>query len=79
MEEKRKDLTVSKQRQILNEIISQLNQSNPSFYYLSTSEIAYEIEQYIQNGENLNRDEIDILDGLDRSKIQMILSLHNAL
>lgn len=77
MEEKRRDLIVTKQRQLLNQIVAKLNQTNPSFYYSSTSEIAYEIEQFVEKGEGLSRDEIDVLEGLSRGDIQMILSLHN--
>lgn len=77
MEEKRKDLTATKQRELLNAIVTKLNESNPSFYYSSTSEIAYEIEQYIQRGEGLNREQVDVLGGLSRTDIQMVLSLHS--
>ena len=77
MEEKRKDLTVTKQKQLFNQIIGKLNQSDPSFYYSSTSEIAYQIELYINKGDDLSREELEVLNGLNRSKIQMILSLHN--
>ena len=77
MEEKRKDLTASKQRQLFNKIIAELNRSNPSFYYLSTSEIAYEIELFIKSGEGLTTTEMDILSDLNRTDIQMLLSLHN--
>ena len=76
MEEKHRDLIVNKQRQLLNVIVVRLNELNPSFYYLSTSEVAYEIEQYVQQAKELTRDEIELLSGLSRNDIQMILSLH---
>lgn len=78
MEEKHKDLIASKQKKLLADIIAKLNESHPSFYYLSTSEIAYEIEQYIQRGDGLNRDELEALKSLKRNDIQMILSLHSS-
>ena len=77
MEEKRKDLTASKQREYLTTIITELNKIDPSFYYASTSEIAYQIELYIQQGNNLGREELQALSNLDRNQIQMILSLHS--
>jgi len=77
MEEKHKDLISTRQRELLNSIVIKLSEIEPSFYYASTSEIAYEIERYLQRGEDLNRDEVDLLKGLDRNDIQMILSLHN--
>ena len=77
MEDKQRDLIVNKQRQLLNAIVVRLNELNPSFYYLSTSEVAYEIEQYVQQTKELTRDEIELLNGLSRNDIQMILSLHS--
>ncbi len=77
MEEKHKDLISTRQRELLNSIVTKLSEIDPSFYYASTSEIAYEIEQYLQRGSSLNRDEVDLLKGLNRNDIQMILSLHN--
>lgn len=76
MEEKRKDLTATKQKRLLNQVIAELNQSNPSFYYFSTSEISYEIELYIKSGGNLKRNELELLSGLNRNDIQMILSVN---
>lgn len=78
MEEKRRDLIVSKQKSLINDIVAKLSELHPSFYYSPTSEIAYEIHQYIQGGEGLSRDEIDILIELSRNDIQMILSLHSS-
>jgi hypothetical protein len=77
MEEKRKDLTASKQKQLINTIVARLSELHPSFYYSATSEIAYEIELYIGNGDGLSHDETEILKGLSRNDIQLILSLHS--
>ena len=77
MEEKRKDLIASKQKELVSNIVTKLSELHPSFYYSSTSEIAYEVERYIKNGEGLNREEMDSLQGLSRNDIQMILSLHS--
>ena len=77
MEEKRNDLTATKQRQLLNQIIAKLSQKDSSLYYSSTSEIAYQVELFIKQGDNVTRDELETLGGLNRNDIQMILSLHN--
>ena len=77
MEEKRNDLTATKQRQLLNQIIAKLSQKDSSLYYSSTSEIAYQVELFIKQGDNVTRDELETLVGLNRNDIQMILSLHN--
>jgi hypothetical protein len=77
MEEKRKDLIASKQKQLINTIVAKLSQLHPSFYYSATSEIAYEIERYIKQADGLSHDEIEVLKGLSRNDIQMILSLHS--
>jgi hypothetical protein len=77
MEEKRKDLIASKQKQLINTIVAKLSQRHPSFYYSATSEIAYEIELYIKQADGLSHDELEVLKGLSRNDIQMILSLHS--
>ena len=54
MEEKRKDLKSSKQKAIVTNILNILSEAHPSFYYLSTVEIATEIKQYIDNSGKLS-------------------------
>ncbi len=76
MEEKRQDLKSSKQKKIIVEIVSELNRTNPSFYYLSTSEIAAHVKVYIETAEELARTDKDIVIDLSRRDIQMLLSLH---
>lgn len=83
MEEKHKDLIASKQKELINTIVARLSELHPSFYYSATSEIAYEIELYIKNGDGssgqgLSHDETELLKDLSRNDIQMILSLHSA-
>ena len=77
MEEKRKDLEAAKQKELIYRIVSQLNELYPSLYYAATSEIAYQVEEAILAGQGLNHDESQLLKGLSRNDIQMILSLHN--
>ena len=77
MEEKHKDLIAVKQKALLTSIVATLNELHPSFYYSSTSEIAYEIERYVIDGSGLLHDEVELLKGLSRHDIQMMLSLHS--
>lgn len=77
MQEKRKDLKSSQQSKIITGLVNQLFEREPSFYYLSTIEIAIEIEKIITVSGNITTEEAEILKGLDHRDIQMLLSLHN--
>ena len=76
MEEKRKDLKNTHQKEIITGIVTALNESNPSFYYLSTIEIAAEIKKHIHQTGNLNHDNFQMVKDLSRRDIQILLSLH---
>jgi len=76
MEEKRKDLKNSKQKNIVTNIVNILSEAHPSFYYLSTIEIAAEIEDYIHKPGKLSVTDHDLVKDLDRRDIQILLSLH---
>lgn len=76
MEEKRKDLKNSKQKVIINDIVSILSKAHPSFYYLSTVEIAAEVKDYIQKSGQLSQTDHELVRALDRRDIQILLSLH---
>lgn len=78
MKEKRKELKNSQQKEIIAEVVGTLNQSHPSFYYLSTIEIAGEVRKYIDQSGNLSRDKFDLVKGLSRRDIQILLSLHSS-
>ena len=77
MEEKRTDLKSSRQRELLQNIIAVLNESHPSFYYLSTIEVAAELKKYIHESGKLSRDDYALMKDLKRLDIQMLLSLHD--
>ena len=77
MEEKRKDLKNTQQKLIIQKIISALNESHPSFYYLSTIEIAAEIKKYIHEPAKLKHDDFLLVKDLTRRDIQILLSLHD--
>jgi len=76
VEEKRKDLKNSKQKVIINDIVSILSKAHPSFYYLSTVEIAAEVKDYIQKSGQLSQTDHELVRALDRRDIQILLSLH---
>ena len=76
MEEKRVNLINSQQKRIINDVLAALNESHPSFYYLSTIEIAAEIKTYIHTSGQLSVDHFELVGDLSRRDIQILLSLH---
>ena len=76
MEEKRKDLKSTLQKEIIAKVVTALNESHPSFYYLSTIEIAAEIKKYIHEPAKLSHDDFHLVKDLSRHDIQILLSLH---
>ncbi|MFT5573366.1 MAG: hypothetical protein ACI9FR_002301 [Cryomorphaceae bacterium] len=76
MEEKRKDLKSTQQKQVIQEVIQTLNQSHPSFYYLPTIELAAEIKRHIHQNGTLIHDKFELVKDLSRRDIQILLSLH---
>jgi hypothetical protein len=76
VEEKHKDLNNTKQKAMIKKIMATLSNDHPSFYYLSTSEVAHEIKNHIDTAGKLSKDEFDLLKNLDHRDIQMLLSLH---
>jgi hypothetical protein len=76
VEEKRKDLKSTQQKEVIQDVIQTLNQSHPSFYYLPTIELAAEIKQHIHQKGNLTHDKFELVKELSRRDIQILLSLH---
>jgi len=76
MEEKHQDLKSSKQLRIIEQIMLNLSNAHPSFYYLPTIEIANEISSYIQTSAKLKKQDLDLVNALSARDIQMLLSLH---
>lgn len=76
VEEKRKDLKNSKQKVLITEIVGILSKAHPSFYYLSTVEIATEVKNYIQDSGKLSQSDYELVKSLGRRDIQILLSLH---
>ncbi|MEM7082049.1 MAG: hypothetical protein AAF465_04905 [Pseudomonadota bacterium] len=76
MEDKRKDLKQSKRRRLLDGIVGKLAGADPSFYYLSTIDIATKIEASIQARDGLHEEDYLLLKDLSRRDIQILLSIH---
>lgn len=76
MEEKRKDLKATKQREVIAKIVADLSASHPSFYYMPTTDIAHEVAQYIGAKNNLKQAEHETVKDLSPRDIQIILSYH---
>ena len=77
MEEKHKDLKSNKQLRVIEQIMLELADAHPSFYYLSTIEISNEISAYIKSSNRLNKQDLELVDSLSARDIQMLLSLHH--
>ena len=75
LHEKRKDLDVERQKNLLARLVTELSRSNPELYYRSTSEIALLLKQQIASGEELSVEERAILVRLSQRDIQILLSL----
>lgn len=77
MEEKRKDLISTKQKELLAKLLVSLQSEHPNFYYLSTTEIAYEILEYSKESSELSREERSLITDLSMRDVQILLSLNN--
>ncbi len=76
MEEKHKDLKVTKQRELLSQILENLAKAHPDFYYLSTSDIAAALLDHVDTSAQVSLDQRALLKGLSHRDIQILLSLH---
>ncbi len=77
MEKSRQELKAEKQRRLLEQIVGRLADEHPSFYYLSTVDVAAKIEEYIGTGAKLSAEQQELMRGLDRRALQMLLSVQS--
>lgn len=77
MEDKRKDLKSTRQRQVIDAVLAGLSKSHPDFYYLPTIELAAEIQSHIRTPGNLQHEEHQLVQGLTRRDIQIMLGIHS--
>ncbi|MEL6641157.1 MAG: hypothetical protein AAFP98_07570 [Pseudomonadota bacterium] len=57
-------------------LLNELSRSRPDLYYQATSEIARQIEDYIQADAGLNGEERALLAPLSARDIEVVLSLN---
>ncbi|MEQ9694705.1 hypothetical protein [Shimia sp. SDUM112013] len=76
LQDKRKDLDAEKQKKLLERLLHELSDRNPSLYYQPTSEVALQVERYIAHGATLHAEERTLLERLGRRDIAVLLSLH---
>lgn len=63
-------------KEILFQIIDQLNKEDPSLYYLSTNEVSMEIVKYIQR-KNLRSHDYELVKDLTFEDIQIYISFNS--
>lgn len=78
MEEKHKDLIVTKRKALLFDIVNEISQTHGDFYYRPTGDIAFEIEKHIKASKKLSVEQREILAPLSRRDIQLLLSLQSS-
>lgn len=76
MEEKRRDLIVTKQKRIIADVIERVSKEHPDLYYMPTVEVAAAVKQFIHTPANLDIADYALVKSLKRHDIQMLLSLH---
>ena len=76
LQEEHKDLKDSKQRKIIDALLSRLSSQHPSFYYLSTTDIAYELHQLINKRTGIDTEDWLLVKNLSQHDIQILLSIH---
>ena len=77
LEEKHRDLKATQQRKIIEQIMSELAQSHPDFYYLPAIELAAEIQSHIRESGKVRQADRELVAALSRRDIQLILGLHS--
>lgn len=76
LQEKRKDLDAEKRKKLVQRLVNELSETQPDFYYKSTSEVAALLHDHIAGGSTLNGDDRALLQPLDRRDIEVLLSHH---
>lgn len=64
----------NERQKVINEILLRMNSNNPSIYYLSTSDIAALMIDWIKNDHTMPKAKKDLLKDLSQEEIQYLLS-----
>lgn len=70
-------LKSSRQRAVLDKLMTKLAKKEPSFYYLSTSDIAASLHEAIVARAGLSPEDFELVKDLERQDIQILLSIHH--
>ncbi|SLN43635.1 hypothetical protein PSA7680_02202 [Pseudoruegeria aquimaris] len=76
LQDKRQDLDAEKQRRLLQRLVEELSRTHGELYYQPTSQIAMQLESYIDGEAKLFAEERALLKRLTRRDIEVLLSLH---
>ncbi len=76
MELHREDLLHNRQKEVIVEIINDLQRDDEDLYYSPTIEIAELVYEYI-NSDEMPIESKDIVRDLDRNDIQILMSIHS--
>lgn len=66
-----------KRRKILTKIIQDLSKTNKDMYYNSTSDTSNEIKKYIEDKNDLSKNELDLVGDMTARDISLILSINS--
>ncbi len=76
LREKKSETDAERQKAILMRLIEDVGRQYPDLYYQPTNQIARLIKSYIEQGQNMNADEIKLMKRLRSRDIQIMMSLH---
>lgn len=70
------DLKKDQQKRAIDEVLKKLARQDPSTYYLSAIQIAEQVKNAVDSGEGINQESCELLKGLSKWDIQMLMSFH---
>ena len=72
------DLKIKEQKKIINELLATINDSDPTFYYMNTSDVADLIYGQINTPGSVPANKLETVEDLSRRDIQILLSYNSA-
>lgn len=73
-----RDLKIEQQKKIVDELMATINANDPTFYYMSTSDVADLIFNQINTPGSVPANKLEIVGNLSRRDIQILLSYKKA-